>query len=68
MKFPYNVQTGYELFKIWISDGYPRFAAVVIEQSSPYFLEPYSVDSAHHGPYGKALTEEIIPWPEKKFR
>jgi Putative esterase len=63
-----NVQTGYEFYKTWISDGFPRFAVVVVEQSSPYFLEAYSVDSANHGPYGKALTEELIPLLEKKFR
>ncbi|HEY0943004.1 MAG TPA: alpha/beta hydrolase-fold protein [Steroidobacter sp.] len=63
-----NVQTGYEFYQSWISDGFPRFVVIVMEQSSPYFLEAYSVDSANNGPYGRALTEELIPYLEKKFR
>jgi len=63
-----NVQTGYEFYQSWISDDLPRFVVIVMEQSSPYFLEAYSVDSANHGPYGKALTEELMPYLEKKFR
>lgn len=63
-----NVQTGYEFYQSWKSDGFPRFVVIVMEQSSPYFLEAYSVDSANNGPYGRALTEELIPYLEKKFR
>ena len=64
----HNVQTGYEFYQSWTSEGFPRFVVIVMEQSSPYFLEAYSVDSANHGPYGKAITEELIPYLEKKFR
>lgn len=64
----HNVQTGYEFYQSWKSDGFPRFVVIVMEQSSPYFLEAYSVDSANNGPYGRALTEELIPYLEKKFR
>lgn len=63
-----NVQTGHEFYQSWKSDGFPRFVVIVMEQSSPFFLEAYSVDSANHGPYGRALTEELIPYLEKKFR
>jgi Putative esterase len=63
-----NLQTGYEFYQAWISDGFPRIAAIVIEQSSPYFLEAYSVDSVNNGPYGEALIKEMIPLLEKKFR
>jgi enterochelin esterase-like enzyme len=63
-----NVQTGYEFYQSWTGDNFPRFVVIVMEQSSPYFLEAYSVDSANHGPYGRALTEELIPYLEKKFR
>lgn len=64
----HRVQTGYEFYQSWTSEGFPRFVVIVMEQSSPYFLEAYSVDSANHGPYGKAITEELIPYLEKKFR
>jgi hypothetical protein len=63
-----NLQTGYEFYQSWISQDFPRMAAITIEQSSPYFLEAYSVDSANNGPYGQALTQEMIPFLEKKFR
>jgi hypothetical protein len=63
-----NVQTGYEFYQSWISDGFPRVVAVLVEQSSPYFLEAYSVDSANNGPYGAAITQEMIPYLEQKFR
>ena len=63
-----NVQTGYEFYQSWIADGFPRFVVIVMEQSSPYFLEAYSVDSANNGPYGQAITQELIPYLEKTFR
>jgi hypothetical protein len=63
-----NVQTGHEFYQSWKSDGFPRFVVIVMEQSSPFFLEAYSVDSANNGPYGRALTEELIPYLEKQFR
>lgn len=63
-----NVQTGYEFYQTWKSDGFPRFVVIVMEQASPYFLEAYSVDSANNGPWGKAITEELIPYLEKQFR
>jgi hypothetical protein len=62
-----NVQTGYEFYQSWIADGFPRFVVIVMEQSSPYFLEAYSVDSANNGPYGQAITQELIPYLEKTF-
>jgi len=63
-----NLQTGYEFYQSWIAEDFPRVVAVVVEQSSPYFLEAYSVDSANNGPYGAALTQEMIPYLEQKFR
>ena len=63
-----NVQTGYEFYQSWIADDFPRLVVIVMEQSSPYFLEAYSVDSANNGPYGQAITQELIPYLEKTFR
>jgi len=63
-----NVQTGYEFYQSWIADDFPRVVVIVMEQSSPYFLEAYSVDSANNGPYGQAITQELIPYLEKTFR
>lgn len=30
--------------------------------------DPYQVNSANHGPYGDAITQELIPFVEKKYR
>jgi hypothetical protein len=32
------------------------------------FGDPYQVDSANNGPYGQALTTEVIPYIEKTYR
>lgn len=45
----------------------PRFVQVVPDGAGPWG-DPYQVDSANNGPYGKALTEEVIPYLEKTFR
>jgi hypothetical protein len=63
-----NVETGYGFYKTWTSDKFPRFLVAAVYQSSPYFLEAYSVDSANNGPYGEAITKELIPYLEKTFR
>ena len=30
--------------------------------------DPYQIDSANHGPYGAAVTRELIPYVEEHFR
>ena len=63
-----NLKSGYQFYQSWISSGYPRIAAVSVYQPSPYFAEAYAVDSANTGPVGEAITTELIPYLEKKFR
>ena len=63
-----GLETGYDFYKAWISDGFPRFIAVSFEQATPFFLDSYSVNSASNGPYGDAMEQEIIPELEKQFR
>ena len=45
----------------------PRFVQIVPDGAGP-FGDPYQVDSANNGPYGAALTNEVIPYIEKTFR
>jgi len=45
----------------------PRFVQIVPDGAGP-FGDPYQVDSANNGPYGEALTKEVIPYIEKIFR
>jgi Putative esterase len=63
-----NVQPGYEFFQEWTSEKFPRFLAVTFVEPSPFFPDGYSVNSANNGPYGDAITQELIPYVEKQFR
>jgi hypothetical protein len=45
----------------------PRFVQLLLDGAGPYG-DPYQVNSANNGPYGDALTEELIPYVEKMFR
>ncbi len=63
-----NLQTGYEFYQSWISDDFPRVVALCPIIASPYFDESYVLDSANNGPWGQAITQELIPHLEKTFR
>jgi len=63
-----GLETGYEFFQSWTSEGFPRFIAVTFHQPTPFFPSSYSVNSANCGPSGDALLQELIPYLEKKFR
>jgi hypothetical protein len=63
-----NVHTGYEFSQEWQADGFPRMVAITFEIPSPYFVESYSLNSANNGPWGDAITKELLPYLEKTFR
>jgi hypothetical protein len=58
----------YELYKYWIAKDTPRFLIVEIQHANPYYDDSYAVNSACLGPYGDAITYELIPAIEEKFR
>lgn len=45
----------------------PRFLQILLDGAGP-FGDPYQVNSANNGPYGDALTTELIPFIEKTYR
>ena len=51
----------------WAAKDAPRMLFVFLDGAGP-LGDPYQVDSANHGPYGAAITEELIPHIEKKYR
>ena len=57
----------YDLYKNWISNDFPRFLAIEIQHQNPYYDDSYAVNSANIGPYGDAITYELIPYVEKLF-
>ncbi len=67
----YNIieqQEAYRFYQSWISDDFPRFIIIEIQHPTPYYDDSYAVNSASQGPYGDALTYELIPFIEEKFR
>jgi hypothetical protein len=67
----YNIiqqQEAYDFYQKWISDDFPRFIVVDIQHANPYYDDSYAVNSANLGPYGDAITYELIPHIEKLFR
>ena len=63
-----GLETGYDFYTAWNSDGFPRMIAVRVEQQTPYFPDSYSINSANNGPYGDAMVDEVIPYLERQFR
>jgi hypothetical protein len=63
-----GLENGYETYRQWSGDGFPRGIAISLIQQTPYFPDSYSVNSANNGPYGDAIVEEVIPYLEERFR
>ena len=64
----FNYMTGYEMYKAWNGPNFPRFIAVTFQHATPYYDDSYAVDSANNGPYGAAVTQELIPYLDAHFR
>ncbi|MBN2199364.1 MAG: hypothetical protein JW747_05885, partial [Candidatus Aminicenantes bacterium] len=61
-------EQAYRFYQKWTSKDFPRFLAVEIQHANPYYDDSYAVNSANLGPYGDAITYELIPYLEKKYR
>ncbi|MDC6404899.1 MULTISPECIES: alpha/beta hydrolase-fold protein [Maribacter] len=67
----YNIiqqQEAYDFYKRWNEPDFPRFLIIEIQHPTPYYDDSYAVNSASQGPYGDAITYELIPYIEKEFR
>ena len=51
----------------WLDRDAPRFVLLHLDGAGPWG-DPYQVNSANNGPYGDAVTEELIPYVEERFR
>ena len=58
----------YQFYKDWTSKDFPRVVAIEIQHANPYYDDSYAVNSANLGPYGDAITYELIPYIEKQFQ
>lgn len=61
-------QEAYDLYQQWISPDFPRYLAIEIQHANPFYDDSYAVNSENLGPYGDAITYELIPHIEKLFR
>jgi len=67
----YNIlqqQEAYDFYNRWNEPDFPRFLIIEIQHPTPYYDDSYAVNSASQGPYGDAITHELIPFIEKQFR
>lgn len=61
-------EEAYNQYLQWISKDFPRFIIIKIQHATPYYDDSYAVNSASQGPYGDAITYELIPYIEQQFR
>jgi hypothetical protein len=61
-------QEAHNFYKTWTGKGFPRMLIIEIQHANPYYDDSYAVNSANIGPYGDAITYELIPHIEKQFR
>ena len=63
----HRMASGTEFHRLWMADDTPRMILLQLDGAGP-LGDPYQVNSANHGPYGDALTRELIPYVERTFR
>jgi hypothetical protein len=61
-------EAAYQFYKDWNGPGFPRMIHLLVQHPTPYFDDSYAVNSANNGPYGDAITKDLIPDIEKRFR
>jgi hypothetical protein len=50
----------------WLDDDAPQMILLHLDGAGPYG-DPYQINSASNGPYGDAVTQELIPRVEREF-
>ena len=61
-------EPGCEFQQAWTSGKVPEVIAVFIQHTTPYYDDSYVLNSANNGPYGDAITQELIPEVDRRFR
>ena len=61
-------EASYQFYRDWTGPDFPRFILVTIQHANPYYDDSYAVNSENLGPYGDALTYELIPHIEAEYR
>jgi len=66
--FPTTYRLQDRFLEDWKSGKLGRFILVLMQHPTPFYDDSYAVNSANNGPYGDALTQELVPRVEKQFR
>ena len=61
-------EEAHQFYKDWTGPDFPRMIIIEIQHANPYYDDSYAVNSENLGPYGDAITYELIPHIEKQFR
>ena len=61
-------QEAYDFYRTWTGPDFPRVIAIQIQHANPFYDDSYAVNSENVGPYGDAITHELIPYIEEQFR
>jgi Putative esterase len=61
-------ELAHQFYKEWTGPSFPRMVIIEIQHANPFYDDSYAVNSANLGPYGDAITYELIPYLEKKYR
>ena len=61
-------EPGCEFQQAWTSGRVPEFIAVFIQHPTPFYDDSYVLNSANNGPYGDAITQELIPEVDRRYR
>jgi len=66
-RVPERMAQGAAFRNVWMADETPRMLFVLLDGAGP-LGDPYQINSANHGPFGDAITRELIPHIERTFR
>jgi hypothetical protein len=58
----------HKFYQEWTGPNFPRMIIIEVQHANPFYDDSYAVNSANLGPYGDAITYELIPYIEKQFR
>jgi hypothetical protein len=58
----------YQNFQDWTNGRLPHMLLLLIQHANPYYDASYAVNSGNLGPYGDAITKELIPEVERRYR
>jgi hypothetical protein len=61
-------EENHRFYKLWTGPDFPRVIVMEIQHANPYYDDSYAVNSENLGPYGDAITYELIPYIEENFR